>query len=98
MLSRGEVRALLCFLLDASFKAWGLHFAPCLGPVICMFFLQLVEGQARLEAFLNEGPHLLISNLGMRSCWRIYCRTCGLVYPPPSPLSLYLSLSPAPSI
>jgi hypothetical protein len=35
---------------------------------------QLVEGQERLESFLNEGPHLLIANVGMRNCWRIYCR------------------------
>lgn len=42
---------------------------------LAMHFEALVEGQARLEAFLNEGPHLLISNFGMRSCWRIYCRS-----------------------
>ncbi len=35
-----------------------------------------MESQARIEKALDEGPHLLIMNTGMRSLWRIYCRTC----------------------
>ena len=51
----------------------------CHAALPVTFSPQLLDGQARLESFLDEGPHLLIRNAGMRSLWRIYCRTFCLL-------------------